>query len=226
MPCGIRLARVRGMTMPTTPISPSAGRTNGIERSDEDLLRDCAAGDESALALVLRRHGGLIRAIAQRVLNSDGESDDIVNDVLLEVWQQAHRFQEAKGSALAWVSTLARRRAIDRLRRKQAYLRARARYETEAGVSADVLTPKSADGNAIEGDRAAALQQLLSTLPPPQQQALELAFYQGLSQRQIAALTGIPLGTIKTRLELALKKIRVAAASPNGGVAEWAYTMA
>ncbi len=214
------------MTMPTTPISPSAGRTNGIERSDEDLLRDCAAGDESALALVLRRHGGLIRAIAQRVLNSDGESDDIVNDVLLEVWQQAHRFQEAKGSALAWVSTLARRRAIDRLRRKQAYLRARARYETEAGVSADVLTPKSADGNAIEGDRAAALQQLLSTLPPPQQQALELAFYQGLSQRQIAALTGIPLGTIKTRLELALKKIRVAAASPNGGVAEWAYTMA
>lgn len=210
------------MITPSLPHSSEARAS----RTDEELLHACAQRDESALRELHRRHTGLIRTIALRVVANEAETDEITQDVFLEIWNQAERFCEGKGTALAWMTTLARRRSIDRLRRRMAYVRARDRFGETAVLESEVFAPQSADGAAITSERAQALQQVVAQLPPAQQEAVELAYYKGLSQRQISAHTGVPLGTIKTRLELALRKIRTAVFNSGGGVAEWAYTKA
>lgn len=209
---------------PDTCPRPSADAENAP--TDEQLLHACAAGEESALRELYRRHTGLIRTIALRVVANDVETDEITQDVFLEIWNQSSRFCEGKGTALAWMTTLARRRAIDRLRRRMAYVRARDRFGETVESESEVYAPQSADGAAITSERAEALQRVVAALPPAQQEAIELAYYKGLSQRQISSRTGVPLGTIKTRLELALRKIRSAALGSHGEVAEWAYTKA
>lgn len=218
------------MITPSFPIQPEARTKTALDqptsKTDEQLLHACAAGDESALRELHRRHTGLIRTIALRVVASDAETDEITQDVFLEIWNQAERFCEGKGTALAWMTTLARRRSIDRLRRRMAYVRARDRFGENAHIDSDVYAPQSADGAAITSERALALQRVVATLPPAQQEAVQLAYYKGLSQRQISSHTGVPLGTIKTRLELALRKIRAAVFSSQGEVAEWAFTKA
>ncbi len=196
-----------------------------LEHTDEQLILQIADGNEAALRTLYSRHAGLVRTIAYRVMNNDHDVDDIVQDLFLEVWNQADRFRASKGTGVAWISTLARRRSIDRLRRKQAYLRATDRFRLTAEKDTVVFAPQSADENAVLTDRADALKKVLATLPPAQQQALELCYYSGLSQRQIAAKTGIPLGTIKTRLELAVRKVREAV-NASGSPAEWAFMRA
>ncbi len=198
----------------------------GAEPTDEQLILKIADGDQMALRTLYSRHAGLVRTIAYRVMNNDHDVDDIVQDLFIEVWNQADRFREAKGTGIAWISTLARRRSIDRLRRKQAYLRATDRFRETAEKDVDIFAPQSADENAILSDRASALQEVMAKLPPAQNQALQLSFFKGLSQRQIAAQTGIPLGTIKTRLELAVRKIREAVTTSTGGAVEWAFVNA
>ena len=107
--------------------------------------------------------------------------------------------------------TLARRRAIDRLRRKSAYWRAQDRFRIECETEGATAMHCGADEEAAQDDTAAVVARLIANLPEAQQQAVQLAYYRGMSQRQIAAHTGIPLGTIKTRLELAMRKLRSAA---------------
>lgn len=212
--------------LPTRRSHQPAGLEDAAETTDEQLLHACAAGHDPALQVLYRRHAALIRTIALRVVSNDVDADEIVQDVFLEIWNQAERFCEGKGTALAWMTTLARRRAIDRLRRRMAYVRARDRYREGANIEIDIYAPQSADGAAITADRATALRKVVESLPTAQQEAVELAYYKGLSQRQISSQTGVPLGTIKTRLELALRKIRAAISTPDGGVAEWAFTRA
>lgn len=213
------------LSAPVRPFRPvvSVPPPTAPEAADEQLLRECAEGREASLSVLYRRRAPLVRVIAFRVVNSAAEAEDVVQDVFLEIWHQAGRFLESKGSGLAWITTLARRRAIDRLRRKQAYLRAQDRYRDDAFTESGTFSPPSPDGGAMAADRARAVQQVMSTLPAAQQQVVDFAFFRGCSQRETALRTGIPLGTIKTRLELALRKIRAAILTPDGGTAEWAY---
>ena len=127
----------------------------------------------------------------------------------MEVWNRSASFDPQKGRPLGWLITLSRRRAIDRLRKREAYQRAEERLKVEVEQQPDAWTVHPED-ELIHGDLREVLQRILETLPPAQKQAIELAFYKGMSQREIATHTGIPLGTIKTRLELGLKKISVA----------------
>lgn len=190
------------------------------EDTDELLMNRMKEGDETALAILHRRHYSLIRTIVNRVVNNDTDTDELVVEVMHEAWKQAGNYAEEKGKALGWLVTLARRRAIDRLRKKQAYQRAQDRLmehverQPAAGHYEDDATDAS--------DRAEVLQHVIATLPPAQQQALSLAFYRGMSQREIAAHTGTPLGTVKTRLELAVRKVRSAVLA-KGGKAEWGF---
>ena len=133
--------------------------------------------------------------------------DELVQECLLEVWRHAANYEVGKGRALGWIVTLVRRRSIDRIRRKMAYGRAQERFRDEVACDGDASYAR-ADEEVAENDRAEAISRLLAKLPEAQQQAVQLAFYRGMTQRQIAAHTGIPLGTIKTRLELAMRKLR------------------
>ena len=164
-------------------------------------------GDESALALLHRRHRALLRTIIGRMIANDHDVDDVEQECLLEVWKRAASYSEEKGHALGWLVTLVRRRTIDRLRRKTAYSRAQDRFRDETLTTTESMHC-GADEQAAQSDTAEAIARLIANLPESQQQAVQLAYFRGMSQRQIAAHTGIPLGTIKTRLELALRKLR------------------
>ncbi len=177
------------------------------EATDEQLMICIRGGDENALATLQRRHNGMLRTIIKRIVTKDADVDEVLQEVMVETWSRCHLFDEKKGKLLGWLITIARRRAIDRVRRRLSYDRTaeRLRLESEAApqnlhthVEEDVMT----------SERARILQQLLDSLPAAQREAIRLAFYRGLSQREIAAKTGIPLGTIKTRLELAIRKLR------------------
>lgn len=188
--------------------------------TDEQLMAAIREQDEAALATLYKRHKALLRTIVGRVVNNDSDADDLVQEIFCEVWRLAANYSEEKGKALGWLVTLARRRAIDKLRKKQAYQRAEDRLtvETQNSASGDY---HSADDDAVASDRAEILQRVINTLPEAQRDALLMAFYRGMSQRQIAAETGIPLGTIKTRLDLAVRKVRTAILTL-GGTSEWA----
>jgi RNA polymerase sigma-70 factor, ECF subfamily len=180
------------------------------EPTDEQLLAAIQARDETALAQLKRRHEALLRSIVGRMINNDCDVDDLVQEIMLAVWDHAAGYDSDKGKALGWLITLARRRTIDRIRRKSAYSRARERYREETCCLHDDMHT-GADEEAAQGDTAVAVAGIIEHLPPAQREVIELTFYRGLSQRQIAATTGIPLGTIKTRIELALRKLRTAA---------------
>ena len=179
------------------------------EPTDEQLMARIQAGDESALAALHHRHHALVRTIISRIVNNDHDVDDLEQECLLEVWRHAANYRVEKGHALGWIVTLIRRRSIDRIRRKMAYGRAQDRFREETTTACEA-THAGADEEAAQSDRAEAVARLIANLPVAQQEAVRLAFYCGMTQRQIAAHTGIPLGTIKTRLELALRKLRSA----------------
>ena len=187
-----------------------------LEPSDEELMARIQAGEDQALAILYRRHTALLRTVVSRILNNDSDVDDQLQEVFLEVWRQAAHFDAEKGKALGWIVTLARRRSIDKLRKKMAYSRAQERLCTEP----EPASYQGADEEAAAIDTAEILTRVIATLPAAQREALNYSFYRGLSQREIAAHTGIPLGTIKTRLELALRKVRTAIVAL-GGAGEW-----
>lgn len=190
------------------------------ESTDEQLMALIQDRDEKALATLYRRHTPLLRTVISRVVHNEYDVDDLLQEVFLELWNRADHYDEEKGKALGWIVTLARRRAIDRVRRRQAYARAEERLRLETEHEPRQTRHQGVEEDVNAADCAEIFQRLLSTLPVAQREALQLAYYRGLSQREIAAKTGIPLGTIKTRLELAVRKIRTAILSL-GGEEEW-----
>ena len=193
----------------------------GSEQTDEELMARIQARDDQAIAVLYRRHTALLRTVVGRILNNDSDVDDQLQDVFLEVWRQAEHYDVEKGKALGWIVTLARRRAIDKLRKKQSYFRAQERLREEP----EPAPHHGADEEVAASDTADIFRRVIATLPAAQREALDYAFYRGLSQREIAAQTGIPLGTIKTRIELALRKVRTAIVAL-GGTSEWTYARA
>jgi RNA polymerase sigma-70 factor (ECF subfamily) len=163
--------------------------------------------DPEALSQLYDRYNGIIKALILRVIHNEAEADDLLQEIFMEIWNQAKNFSAQRGKPLGWMVTLARRRAIDGLRKKQAYARAgeRLKEETEQQPSAWGHNATETDVNL--GDTRQLIRKVIDSLPPAQQEAVELAFFQGMSQREIAAKTNTPLGTVKTRLELGLKKI-------------------
>jgi len=178
--------------------------------TDEHLMERIQAGDSDALTELYRRRQSLFRTIIARLVNNDTDVDDLLQESLMEIWRTARHYRPERGHAIAWLVTLVRRRAIDRIRSKAAYRRAVDRFRDDSTVLC-ALMPARTEECFGQGDRTAAIASLIGKLPESQQDAVRLAFYQGMTQRQISANTGIPLGTIKTRIELGLRKLRCAA---------------
>jgi RNA polymerase sigma-70 factor (ECF subfamily) len=182
------------------PLAPGAP-------SDLELMSAIQAEDPEALALLYDRYNGILKALILRVIHNDAEADDLLQEIFMEIWNQAKNFSSQKGKPLGWMVTLARRRAIDGLRKKQAYARAGERLQSETEQQPDAWVHNATETEINLGDTRKLIRQVIDSLPPAQQEAVELAFFRGMSQREIAAKTNTPLGTVKTRLELGLKKI-------------------
>jgi RNA polymerase sigma-70 factor, ECF subfamily len=172
----------------------------------EALMARVKNSDGAALAELHRRHSVLLRGVIARIIHNDGDIDDLMQEVFLQVWNSANNYSEEKGQALGWLITIARRRTIDRLRKKQSYFRAEERLRLEPVNETCQHTSEEVNSNELRG----IFKKLMAQLPAAQRDALHLAYYCDLSQREIATRTGTPLGTIKTRLELAMRKIRAA----------------
>jgi RNA polymerase sigma-70 factor (ECF subfamily) len=159
-----------------------------------------------ALAELYNRHGKRLRATIDGVVHEGAEADDVLQEILMQVWEEAGRYSPKAGKPLGWMVTIARRRAIDRLRRRQAYSRVRERYQKRVTHEAS-HSPRQADDVFMLNDLRHFLNECMRGLPRLQREALELSFFKGLSHREIAAATHAPLGTVKTRLELGLQKL-------------------
>ena len=198
--------RARAGKLKARPLSVSPPLEPGAP-SDLDLMQAIQAEDPDALAQLYDRYNGILKALILRVVHNEAEADDLLQEIFMEIWNQAKNFSAQKGKPLGWMVTLARRRAIDGLRKKQAYARAEERLQNEIEQQPDAWVHNATAEAIALGDTRVLMRKVISGLPPAQQQAIDLAFFQGMSQREIAAKTNTPLGTVKTRLELGLKKI-------------------
>jgi RNA polymerase sigma-70 factor (ECF subfamily) len=161
----------------------------------ESLIRRLTTGDHKALGEFYDLYAGLVNGLALRILHDRTEAEDVVQEVFVQVWRQATRFDPRRGSPEAWVCTIARSRALDRLRRRTAR-----REDAHTAPPGAVALPRS--------DEALAVRKALEGLSPDQRRALELAYYEGLTQSEISERLREPLGTIKTRIRTAMIRLR------------------
>lgn len=173
--------------------------------SDVELLHAIARGDEQALASLYDRYRVILFSLVLRILHSRDDAEDVLQELFLQVWKRASDFDESRGRPFTWLVTLARSRAIDRLRSQGARDRAVAESARDA-VAADEWV--DAVDEAIRSEQSAVVRRALAELPEEQRRALLLAYFEGLTQTEIAARLGAPLGTIKTRMRSGMMKLR------------------
>ncbi len=174
------------------------------------LLARMAGGDEEALGRLYDRFGPTLYAVAFRVTGERADAEEAVLEAFQQAWRDAGRFDAARGSAAAWLTMLARSRALDLVRARGRRSRATEAAAAEAPAGPAAMGsgfPGPASG-VLEEERRQAVTRALATLAPPQRVAIELAYYEGLSQSEIAERLAEPLGTIKTRMRLGMQKLR------------------
>jgi RNA polymerase sigma-70 factor (ECF subfamily) len=203
------------MTKEGSGASPDGGRGRaGIDSAsahDGELIKAVAEADADALAVLYDRHGAAVFALSLRMLRDSDDAEELLEDVFWQVWRRADQFDPTRGSALAYLLTLTRSRAIDRLR-------ARARRGRLRSALPDPLLGESLLGSstlsvsplqeALAFERRERVRRALAALPPAQREVVELSFLEGLSHPEISTRLGEPLGTIKTRIRSGLLRMR------------------
>ena len=180
-------------------------RRDHAHLSDEALVALVARGDEDALAELYDRVGRIAYGIAYRVLRDERLAEDAVQDAFLAVWRSAATFRAERAKARTWIVTLAHRRAVDVVRREE---RRRAEPLDVAERQEPADPGGSAEDEAWLGFERTRVQQALRALPDTQREAIELAYYGGYSQSELAERLGLPLGTIKSRMFAGLARLR------------------
>ena len=204
-------------TYPSTMKSASSSSAAATRESasagavvDTELVKRMRSKDERALATFYDRWFPVVHGVVSRMLESPDDVEDVVEEAFWQAWRQAERFDAERGSAQTWLLTIARSRALDRLR---AHRRLREEPLIDSTAEADTSGPTPAApsdplADAEHAERSRLVRAALADLPTEQREALELGYFAGLSQSEIAEQTGQPLGTIKTRMRLALQKLR------------------
>jgi RNA polymerase sigma-70 factor, ECF subfamily len=187
-------------------IQPLIDSVGLADASDETLMTAITNRQQSALEEFYQRYGNTLKSIITRVVHEETEADDVLQEIFLQIWKGAGNYSPKAGKPLGWVVTLARRRAIDRLRRRQAYCRAKDRFEMQTSQQSGRGRNQIND-DLVRSDLRRFLHRQLNTLPVFQREVIELSFFEGRSHREISTLTGTPLGTVKTRLELGMRKL-------------------
>jgi len=188
-------------------IIPQLDGTDGSFLCDEMLMQEITQRRQQALKELYSRYARSLRALIGSVVHEESEADDVLQESFLQIWREAHHYSPKAGKPLGWVITIARRRAIDRVRRRDSYRRAKQRFEDEIKPQTQIPRTGRTDSEVTQSDLRNFLGKQLQTLPPVQREAVELAYFGGISQREIAATTNTPLGTVKTRLQLGLRKL-------------------
>jgi RNA polymerase sigma-70 factor (ECF subfamily) len=173
--------------------------------TDEHLMEKILVHDQDALDLLHKRYARFLKTIAMKVVHNDADAEDLVQEVFSQIWDRIANYDPSKGRAIGWITTLTRRRAIDRLRKRETYFRFEERFTEETITHGDGWSHVHED--VAQNEISDHLEHAMAALPEVQQRAIRLAYHGEMTQREIAAHTGIPLGTIKTRLELGLKKM-------------------
>lgn len=176
-------------------------------REDVELLAAMAEGDPQALSELYDRFSANLLALARRVLHSTEDAEEVLQEVFIHAWNRADRYDPARSSVSTWLVLITRSRAIDRLRSRKVGDRTTAALQQE--TLHDHTSPEGV-GNVLAHERRERVREEMTRLPPEQREVLDLAFYGGMTQSEIAESTGIPLGTVKTRTLLAMKKLRKA----------------
>lgn len=181
---------------------------HSVNSDQEGLLSRVASGDATALEALYDRHSPTLYGLLLRILAVPEDAQEVLQEVYLQIWNRASMFDGTRGSEIAWMISIARSRGIDRLRSR----RLRGERETDAGREISIrpanVDTKTSMENAIASQESQAVRSALSELPAAQRIALELAYFEGLSQSEISARLSEPLGTVKTRMQLGMKKLR------------------
>lgn len=195
----------------TLPGSPAAG----VVDPDREILERIVAGDLDALEELYERYRTMAYSIALRITADPGAAEDVVQEAFLGAWRNAGRHVAGRGSVKTWLLSIVHHRAIDAVRRR------RPTSELPASDAATMLpaelTIPDVWGDVAEGLDRAAVQRALASISDVQREALDLAYFGGLTQVEIAAQLGVPLGTIKSRVRLGLLGLRSALVDPSGG---------
>lgn len=174
---------------------------------DEDLsaiIAKVADGDQSALAALYDATSRLVFGLVLRIIGDRSTAEEVLLDVYTQVWRQATSYDLKRGAPLAWLTTIARSRSIDRLRSSR-HDQNKEPLDNVAGLSAGGISPEEA---TVNSERQQIVRAALDALSPEQREVIELAYYSGLSHSEIALRLGQPLGTVKTRTRLAMMKLR------------------
>lgn len=172
--------------------------------TDQGLISLIEAGDPEALAVLYDRHRRVAYSLALRMLRERQAAEDVVQETFLKVWRSAGNYRAERGSARTWILSMVHSRGIDRLRRAASRQRAQERLEASAAKA----HPSAAFAETWSSLRRKELREALDTLPPEQLKILELAYFHDHTHPEIAQLLGLPLGTVKGRIRLGLKKMR------------------
>jgi RNA polymerase sigma-70 factor (ECF subfamily) len=172
---------------------------------DSALVERIMAGDEGALEALYDRYAGMLFAMLVRILRDTGAAEEVLQDLFLQLWRGASRFDASRGSLAAWLLVIGRNRALSRLRGKE-------RREILADSEEFSIEAVPSSGNLEnEAARAQLMQRLrgaMAALPPEQREAVELAYFEGMTQTEIAARTKCPLGTVKSRVRAAMQTLK------------------
>jgi RNA polymerase sigma-70 factor (ECF subfamily) len=203
--------------MTTTVVAMSTPAT-GVPDTDGALVARLAAGDDHALGHLYDRYGSLVYGLARRVTGSSASAEEITQEVFVQLWEHADRFDAAKGSLRAFLGAITHRRAVDWVR-SESRRRDREARTAQDSATGQVATVVDITTGLAAQDTAARVRAAVETLPLEQREAVVLAYFGGLTFREVAARLGLPEGTAKSRLRLALGKLSAVLTAE--GVTSW-----
>jgi RNA polymerase sigma-70 factor (ECF subfamily) len=187
------------MTQPSRPSQPP---------NDAPLVEAMIRGDESAMSQLYDRYAAAVLGLALRITHERADAEDVVVDTFAQAWRDARRFESQRGSVACWLATIARSRALDLLRSRGRRNRLDDAAATDGTPAAMGARPPSPMADTLADERSRYVQAALASLPDAQRATLELAYFEGLSQSEIATRLDAPLGTVKTRMRLGLRRLR------------------
>ena len=188
-----------------------------LKREDIEWVRRMSRGDRGALEKLYERYAPALLGLALRILRQREEAEEVIQEVLVQAWRQADRYDPRKASVRTWLSLMTRSRAIDRRRTNHTRFRTKENVKRLGTLRAKV-DPEGVR-NVWLGELRTRLRKELGKIPPAQRQIVELIYFGGLTQLQVSQKTGVPLGTVKTRCLLAMKKLRLALGADLHGLA-------
>jgi RNA polymerase sigma-70 factor, ECF subfamily len=183
----------------------AVGDTSGAE-ADRLIVGRMAGGDHLALGDLYDRHARLLYSLALRIVRERSDAEDVLQETFSQVWRQANRFEASRGTVVGWLVTVTRSRALDKLRQRRTQREGTADFDRLVDTLPDQA--RALDLQLVSAEQADRVRQALAALPDELRIPLELAYYEGLSQSEIAERLRTPLGTIKTRMRQTLHRLR------------------